>query len=103
MLLSIHDFLALRTSHALVDVRSPLEFSAGHIVGATNIPLLNNEERIAVGTDYKQKGQLEAIKTGFRLVGPRLTSIIDETLRVADNREILVHCWRGGMRSFRRQ
>jgi tRNA 2-selenouridine synthase len=99
MLLSIQDFMAQRSSHTLVDVRSPLEFRAGHMIGATNIPLLNDEERIAVGTDYKQKGQLEAIRTGFRLVGPRLPAIIDETLRVANAKEILVHCWRGGMRS----
>jgi len=99
MLLSVHDFMTLRSTHPLVDVRSPLEFGAGHIVGATNIPLLNNEERIAVGTDYKQKGQLEAIKTGFRLVGPRLPGIINDALLVAHGQEILVNCWRGGMRS----
>lgn len=99
MLLSVHDFLALRSIHPLVDVRSPLEFGAGHIVGAINIPLLNNEERIAVGTDYKQKGQLEAIKTGFRLVGPRLSEMINDALLLAHGKEILVNCWRGGMRS----
>jgi len=99
MLLSIHDFLRLRHSHSVVDVRSQGEFSDGHIQEAINIPLLNNEERVAVGTDYKQKGQQEAIKTGFRLVGPRLLEIINETQRVAKEKEILVHCWRGGMRS----
>jgi len=99
MLLSIHDFLSLRSSHTLVDVRSPLEFAEGHIPGALNIPLLNNEERIAVGTDYKQKGKSEAINTGFRLVGPRLTEIVREAQEVSNNKEILVHCWRGGMRS----
>jgi tRNA 2-selenouridine synthase len=99
MLLDIQDFLALRPSNTLVDVRSPLEFAAGHIVGAVNIPLLTDEERIAVGTDYKQKGQLEAIKTGFRLVSPRLPNMIDDILRIANGNEILVNCWRGGMRS----
>ncbi len=82
-----------------MDVRSPLEFQQGHIQNAINIPLLNNEERVAVGTDYKQKGQAEAIKTGFRLVGPRLEEIINETERIAAGKELLVHCWRGGMRS----
>lgn len=82
-----------------MDVRSPLEFQEGHIRGAINIPLLNNEERIAVGTDYKQKGQAEAIKTGFRLVGPRLEQIISDTEKVSSDKELLVHCWRGGMRS----
>jgi tRNA 2-selenouridine synthase len=99
MLLSIHDFLNLRHSHPIVDVRSQGEFAAGHIQEAINIPLLNNEERVAVGTDYKQKGQQAAINTGFRLVGPRLVEIINEAQLIAKDNEILVHCWRGGMRS----
>ncbi|MBX2960929.1 MAG: tRNA 2-selenouridine(34) synthase MnmH [Cyclobacteriaceae bacterium] len=99
MIISLDEFLKLRHELPAVDVRSEGEFAEGHIPGVINIPLLNNQERIAVGTDYKQKGQLEAIKTGFRLVGPRLNDIIDEALRVADGRELLVHCWRGGMRS----
>ena len=99
MLLSIEDFLRLRQSHSVVDVRSQEEFSQGHIRGAINIPILNNEERVAVGTDYKQKGQLEAIRTGFQLVGPRLLDIISETQGITNGSEILVHCWRGGMRS----
>ena len=99
MLLPIEDFLKLRDSHPVVDVRSQGEFGEGHIRGALNIPILNNEERVAVGTDYKQKGQQEAIKTGFRLVGPRLLDIINETQKIANESEILVHCWRGGMRS----
>lgn len=99
MIISLDEFLKLRHELPAVDVRSEGEFAEGHIPGVINIPLLNNQERIAVGTDYKQKGQLEAIKTGFRLVGPRLNDIIDEALHVADDRELLVHCWRGGMRS----
>jgi tRNA 2-selenouridine synthase len=99
MPLSIREFLALRRDRAVVDVRSPGEYDEGHIRGAFNIPLLNNEERSAVGTAYKQQGQAEAIREGFRRVGPRLPEIIAETEKVAAGREILVHCWRGGMRS----
>jgi len=99
MIISIEDFLSLRQQLPVVDVRSQAEFQEGHIRGAVNIPLLNNEERIAVGTDYKHKGQKEAIKTGFRLVGPRLLDIVNEAERVAQDKELLVHCWRGGMRS----
>jgi tRNA 2-selenouridine synthase len=98
-MLSIEEFLALRKELPIIDVRSEGEFQGGHIPTAINIPLLNNQERIAVGTDYKQKGQQEAIKTGFRLVGPRLLDIIIQTQKIADNKELLVHCWRGGMRS----
>ncbi|HEX8041723.1 MAG TPA: tRNA 2-selenouridine(34) synthase MnmH, partial [Chryseosolibacter sp.] len=99
MVISIDDFLRLRKQLPVVDVRSEGEFAAGHIRGAANVPLLNNDERVAVGTDYKMKGQAEAIKTGFRLVGPRFLEIINHVEGVADGNEVLVHCWRGGMRS----
>lgn len=99
MILSVDDFFKLRTSLPVADVRSEGEFMEGHIASAINIPILNNAERIAVGTDYKQKGQAEAIRTGFRLVGPRLIDIIDHAKSVANNKELIAHCWRGGMRS----
>lgn len=99
MIISIDDFFKLRATLPVVDVRSEGEFEAGHIKQAVNIPLLNNSERKAVGTDYKEKGQGEAIKTGFRLVGPRLLEIILEADKVAVDKEMIVHCWRGGMRS----
>lgn len=95
--IDIHQFLELRAQLPVVDVRSEGEYAEGHIKAAVNIPLLNDLERIEVGIDYKRKGQLEAIKTGFRLVGPRLPEIIDATERTGS--ELLVHCWRGGMRS----
>jgi tRNA 2-selenouridine synthase len=97
--ISLEDFLQLRHDLCAVDVRSPGEYTQGHIRNAINIPLLNDEERVQVGTDYKQKGQQEAIRTGFRLVGPRLEGIIDTAMQEAHGREMLVHCWRGGMRS----
>jgi tRNA 2-selenouridine synthase len=99
VIISLDDFLQLRQSLPVIDVRSEGEFASGNIVGAFNIPILNNEERVKVGTDYKQKGQLEAIKTGFRLVGPRILDIVNEAEQVSSGREMLVHCWRGGMRS----
>ncbi len=99
MALSIDRFLSSREFYPVVDVRSEGEFALGHMPGAINIPLLNNEERVIVGTVYKQQGQRQAINEGFRLVGPRLSDIIQTTEKVAKGREILVHCWRGGMRS----
>lgn len=99
MQLSLSDFLALRHQLPVIDVRSEGEFDAGHIPGGVNIPLLNNAERVVVGTAYKQQGQRAAIHEGFRLVGPRLEQLIAEAERVAEGKEALVHCWRGGMRS----
>lgn len=93
----IQEFLTLRSHLPVVDVRSEGEYLGGHVPSAHNVPLLNNAERMAVGTDYKYKGQQEAIKTGFRLVGPRLADMIEEARQVGE--EIIVYCWRGGMRS----
>ena len=99
MTISLDDFLTLRGQLPVADVRSEGEYLEGHVPGVANIPILNNEERVAVGTDYKKKGQKEAIKTGFRLVGPRLEQIITEAEKISGGKELLVHCWRGGMRS----
>lgn len=99
MILPINDFFSLRHQLPLVDVRSEGEYEAGHIRRAANIPILNNTERVAVGTDYKQKGQAEAIKTGLRLVEPRLDEIISRAKSTSVNHEMIVHCWRGGLRS----
>ena len=99
MPLSIDTFLQQRNNHPVIDVRSEEEFATGHIPGAVNIPLLNNEERVIVGTAYKQRGQQHAIKEGFRLVGPRLLDITTQAEKAAKGKEVLVHCWRGGMRS----
>lgn len=99
MVLPVDEFLKLRETLPVVDVRSEGEFAEGHIRSAINIPILNNAERVAVGTDYKQKGQAEAIRTGFRLVGPRLLNIIDQAKAITEKNEMIVHCWRGGMRS----
>ncbi|HMP99756.1 MAG TPA: tRNA 2-selenouridine(34) synthase MnmH [Cyclobacteriaceae bacterium] len=97
--ISIAEFLQLRSQYPVVDMRSPKEFTAGHISGAVNIPILNDEERAAVGTDYKQKGQQAAVQSGIKLVGPRLAAIVEEASGIAKDKTLLVHCWRGGMRS----
>jgi tRNA 2-selenouridine synthase len=98
-MLSIDDFLRLRNQFPVLDVRSEAEHEQGHVPRAINIPILNNGERKIVGTIYKQQGPREAIKEGVRLVGPRLIEILERAEQVVRNREALVHCWRGGMRS----
>ena len=100
MLLALQEFLALRQYLPIVDARSESEFRAGHIPGAVNLPLLNDSERVAVGTTYKQQGRDQAIRLGFRLVGPRLEQLVGDGVATAgERRKLLVYCWRGGMRS----
>lgn len=91
----------LEQAHILpiIDVRSPAEFAAGHIPGAHNIPLFDNKERAVVGTAYKQIGREEALLEGLDLVGPKMRSFVEEAYQLAPDKKVLVHCWRGGMRS----
>jgi len=83
----------------LLDVRSPAEFEQGHIPGAINVALFTNEERARVGTIYKQDGHHAAVLEGLRIVGPKMASIVEQALEIAPDRNLKVHCWRGGMRS----
>lgn len=93
------EFLKLASTLPVADVRSPAEFLSGHIPGAVNIPLFNDSERAAVGISYKRDGRNQAIKEGLKLIGPSLSSKLETALDLARNGELLVHCWRGGMRS----
>jgi tRNA 2-selenouridine synthase len=86
-------------SRVIIDVRSPGEFASGHIPGAVNIPLLNNEEREAVGTCYKNQGHDAAVDLGFRLVGGKFADYARQARAVCGQQETIVYCWRGGLRS----
>jgi tRNA 2-selenouridine synthase len=97
--IKINEFIALPAPIPLVDVRTPAEFEQGHVPGASNLPLFSNEERVSVGTTYKQVGKEAAILLGFDLTGPKWSGFIQQALRVAPQKKIAVHCWRGGMRS----
>lgn len=91
--------MGLRATIPVIDVRTPAEFAKGHIPGAFNVPLFSNEERVVVGTLYKQVGREEAILKGLDFVGPKMRLIAEEARRIAAGNEVIVHCWRGGMRS----
>jgi tRNA 2-selenouridine synthase len=92
-------FLKLANEIPVIDVRSPSEFSTGHIPGAYNIPLFDDTEREAVGIKYKKEGRTKAIIEGLRLSGTSMNSKLEQALRISKEGKLLVHCWRGGMRS----
>ncbi len=84
----------------LLDARSESEFRQGHIPGAINLPLLNDEHRKIVGTTYKQKGREAAVQSGFDLVGSKFGDFIRSANELSSNKkEVMLYCWRGGMRS----
>ena len=97
--ITIEEFMALPSVVPIADVRTPAEFAHGHIPGAINLPLFTNDERISVGTTYKQQGREAAILLGFDLTGPKWSGFIRQAQDIAPAKNIVLHCWRGGMRS----
>jgi tRNA 2-selenouridine synthase len=90
---------SLLDSHLVVDVRTPLEFAEDHLPGAVNVPLLSNDERVEIGTLYKQRGPQPARIRGLELTAHRFPAMVAEIGAKAAGRPILVYCWRGGLRS----
>lgn len=84
----------------VIDVRSESEFALDHIPGAINCPVLNDDERVRVGTIYKQESPFKAKKIGAAIVARNIALHLEA--RFADhpkNWRPLVYCWRGGNRS----
>ena len=84
----------------IIDARSPSEFALDHIPGAQNWPSLDDDQRVLIGTLYKQVNTFEAKKQGAALVARNIAAHIDAHLAdVPRNWQPLVYCWRGGNRS----
>ena len=97
--LSPEAFLDAATHYPILDVRSPGEYLRAHIPGAVSFPIFDDAERARVGTTYKQIGKDEAIELGLEIVGPKLATWVKMAKKLAVDNTVLVHCWRGGMRS----
>ncbi len=82
----------------LIDVRAPIEYEKGAILNSINLPILSNEERHIIGICYKEKGNEEATKLGFKLVSG---SVKEERVNswvkyFRENPNTIIHCFRGG-------
>ena len=111
--INIEEFISLANDYPVMDVRSPGEYLHAHFPGAHSLPLFSDQERAVVGTLYKQEGRESAIRTGLDYFGVKMRRMVEDvSLQYpsllpkgsrADNKApvkpILVHCWRGGMRS----
>jgi tRNA 2-selenouridine synthase len=93
------EFLRLRETIPLADVRSPSEYNHGHIPGAVNIPLFDDSQRAEVGTLYKKEGNISAVLRGIDLAAPQMSARLTRALDLAADKQLLLYCWRGGMRS----
>lgn len=91
---------ALARFDAIIDVRSPAEYAADHVPGATNLPVLDDSERAEIGRIYKQVSPFEARRLGAAKVARNIARHLDGALAGHDRDfRPLVYCWRGGMRS----
>jgi tRNA 2-selenouridine synthase len=115
--ITIEEFLKLAKLHAVLDVRSPGEYAHAHIPTAYSLPLFTDEERKQVGTAYKQQSREVAIKIGLDYFGVKMKAMVEQAEKIVGNGQlavgdeqtaqsklptancILLHCWRGGMRS----
>lgn len=85
----------------LLDVRAPVEFQQGAFPFAANIPLLDDEQRAAVGVAYKRGGKQAAIALGHELVGSeeRASRLAAWQNFIEQHPGTLLYCYRGGLRS----
>jgi len=106
--ITIEEFLPLAKQYPVLDVRSPGEYAHAHIPSAYSLPLFSDEERKEVGTAYKQQSREAAIKIGLDFFGSKMRSMVEDAESLISKLlvppsggggGVLVHCWRGGMRS----
>ena len=100
-ILKLDQFLSELDSFDLViDVRSPAEFALDHIPDAVNFPVLSNDERVQIGTLYKQVSPFAAKKLGAALVSKNIAEHLEKhLLELPREWRPLIYCWRGGERS----
>eukprot|EP00588_Corethron_pennatum_P027414 CAMPEP_0194316658 /NCGR_PEP_ID=MMETSP0171-20130528/13452_1 /TAXON_ID=218684 /ORGANISM="Corethron pennatum, Strain L29A3" /LENGTH=413 /DNA_ID=CAMNT_0039072979 /DNA_START=129 /DNA_END=1370 /DNA_ORIENTATION=+ len=89
----------------LLDVRAPVEYLKGSFPSTTNLPILTDSEREAVGTCYKTEGSDAAVALGAQLVsGPTKASRVKAWTEYARaHPHGYLYCFRGGMRSHTAQ
>ncbi len=85
----------------MMDVRAPVEFNQGAFPHSINVPLLDDEQRAAIGKRYKDAGQDEAIELGLKLATPEIRESRLQQWKafVEQHPEGYLYCFRGGLRS----
>ena len=83
----------------LIDARSESEYVHDHIPGAVNHPVLNDRQRISIGTLYKQVDSFTARKHGAQFANLNIARHLTGWMDHARDWRPVVYCWRGGQRS----
>jgi tRNA 2-selenouridine synthase len=90
----------LASFDTIVVARSPAEYADDHLPGAVNWPVLDDDERRVIGTEYKQVSSFDARKQGAAIVARRVAEIVERHVQDKPREwQPLVYCWRGGQRS----
>ena len=90
----------LGSFHTVIDARSPAEYAEDHLPGAVNWPVLDNDERRTVGTEYVQVSAFDAKKIGAAMIAKRIGELLQAQVQDKPRDwQPLVYCWRGGKRS----
>ena len=105
----IEKFLKLSEHFPVFDVRSPGEFSHAHIPGALPLPLFADDQRSIIGTIYKKESRQLAVDKGLEFFSVRMKTVkqeVEDLIKESQkskegekHNQVLLHCWRGGMRS----
>jgi tRNA 2-selenouridine synthase len=96
------DLLALFLKDVpMLDVRAPIEYQQGAFPHTKNIPILDDNEREAIGLCYKEKGQDAAVALGEALIQGDIKDqrIAQWQTFIEQYPEGVLYCFRGGMRS----
>ena len=84
----------------VIDVRSESEFALDHLPGALNCPVLNDAERVEVGTMDRQQSSFDARRRGAAYVSRNIARHLESEFHSKPKAwQPLVYCWRGGGRS----
>ncbi|MEO6135983.1 MAG: tRNA 2-selenouridine(34) synthase MnmH [Ginsengibacter sp.] len=113
--IDIDKFLKLAQQFPVLDVRSPGEFAHAHFPGAISVSIFSDDQRKIIGTAYKQQSREVAVEHGLSFFSERMKIIPGEVSAILEkinfdknisdqktspgDKSLLIHCWRGGMRS----
>jgi len=106
--IDVENFLKLSLKNPVLDVRSPSEYIHAHLPAAFSVPVFTDEQRAVIGTAYVQQSRQTAVDFGLNYFSERMKIIPSDVLNILNqlkkdtgfsNNTLLIHCWRGGMRS----
>ncbi|MCS3901575.1 rhodanese-like domain-containing protein [Methanococcus voltae] len=88
-----------KENYILIDARAPNEYNEKRIPHSINIPLFMDDEHKNIGIAFKKEGKERAIELAGNYMKTGIPRLVDEFLKLDKDKEIIVYCARGGMRS----